>query len=101
VFTTKRKQKAIWSKLLYKYGGATGMKALEVNKFRAFEWSIESHSKKAIKLNPGHIDSRWALIELYIKLPALSEEGKSNTILERIVEISQLMVIYQEDILII
>jgi hypothetical protein len=28
------------------------------------------------KLNPAHIDARWALIELYIKLPALSEEAK-------------------------
>jgi hypothetical protein len=27
--------KTIWSKLLYKYGGALGMKALEVNKFKA------------------------------------------------------------------
>jgi hypothetical protein len=24
----------------------------------------------------AHIDARWALIELYIKLPALSEEAK-------------------------
>jgi hypothetical protein len=35
-FTTKVKtNKTIWSKLLYKYGGALGMKALEVNKFKA------------------------------------------------------------------
>jgi hypothetical protein len=27
--------------------------------------------KKAIKLNPAHIDARWALIELYIKLPGI------------------------------
>jgi hypothetical protein len=33
----------------------------------------------AKKLNPAHIDARWALIELYIKLPALSEEAKRST----------------------
>jgi hypothetical protein len=36
-FTTKKlkQQKTIWSKLFHKYGGALGMKALEVNKFKA------------------------------------------------------------------
>jgi hypothetical protein len=37
---------------------------------------IKSHLKKAIKLNPAHIDARWALIELYIKLPIV---GGSET----------------------
>jgi hypothetical protein len=54
------------------------MKALEVNKFKALGMigEIKESFEKTIKLNPAHIDARWALIELYIKLPALSEEAK-------------------------
>jgi hypothetical protein len=50
-----------------------GMKALEVNKFKALGMigEIKVISKKTIKLNPAHIDARWALIELYIKLPGI------------------------------
>jgi hypothetical protein len=32
---------------------------------------IKESFEKAIKLNPAHIDARWALIELYIKLPGI------------------------------
>ncbi len=57
----------------YKYGGALGMKALQVNKFRALGMidEIKESFEKAIELDSGHIDSRWALIELYIKLPSI------------------------------
>jgi tetratricopeptide (TPR) repeat protein len=57
----------------YKYGGALGMKALEVNKFKALGMigEIRESFEKAIKLNPAHIDARWALIELYITLPVI------------------------------
>lgn len=65
----------------YKYGGATGMRALEVNKFRALGMidEIRESFEKAIKLDPGHIDSRWALVELYMKLPRIvgGSEGKA------------------------
>lgn len=55
----------------YKYGGALAMKALSVNKFRALGMidEIKGSFEKAIELNPRHIGSRWALIELYIQLP--------------------------------
>ncbi|UQD56049.1 lipopolysaccharide assembly protein LapB [Flavobacterium sp. K5-23] len=57
----------------YKFGGALGMKALEVNKFKALAMigDVKESFEKAIILNPKHIESRWALIELYIKLPGI------------------------------
>ncbi|MEZ7497382.1 tetratricopeptide repeat protein [Flavobacterium sp. Arc3] len=65
----------------YKYGGATGMRALEVNKFRALGMidEIKSSFEKALQLDPGHIDARWALVELYIQLPRIvgGSEGKA------------------------
>jgi tetratricopeptide (TPR) repeat protein len=65
----------------YKYGGAIGMRALEVNKFRALGMidEIRESFEKAIKLDPGHIDARWALIEFYMQLPRIigGSEGKA------------------------
>ena len=57
----------------FKYGGALGMKALEVNKFKAFGMidDIRTSFETAIKLNPKHLEARWALIELNLKLPAI------------------------------
>lgn len=57
----------------YKYGGAMGMKALEVNKFSALLLidDIEKSFLKAAELDSKHIDTRWALVELYMKLPAI------------------------------
>ena len=57
----------------YKYGGAMGMKAKESNKFAALLMmdEIKSSFEKAIKLNPKHIEARWALIEVYIQLPSI------------------------------
>jgi len=67
----------------YKYGGALGMKALEVNKFRALGMisDIRSSFEKAIELDPKHIDARWALIELYLKLPAVIGGSESKATL--------------------
>ncbi len=55
----------------FKYGGVLGMKALEVNKFRALGMidEVRGNFEKAITLNPKHIEARWALIELNLKLP--------------------------------
>ncbi|MGY0391795.1 tetratricopeptide repeat protein [Bizionia sp. KMM 8389] len=57
----------------YKYGGAMGMKALEVNKFSALLLidDVEEAFLKAAELNPEHIDARWALVELYMQLPGV------------------------------
>ena len=57
----------------YKYGGVMGMKALEVNKFKAFGMisDIKNAFKTSAKLDPNHIDVRWALVEFYIQLPGI------------------------------
>ncbi|EIA10317.1 secreted TPR-repeat containing protein [Flavobacterium frigoris PS1] len=66
----------------YKYGGAKGMHALEVNKFRALGMidEIKEAFEKAIELDSGHIDSRWALIELYLKLPGIVGGSETKAI---------------------
>ncbi|MBW2962236.1 tetratricopeptide repeat protein [Mesonia aestuariivivens] len=57
----------------FKYGGALGMKALEISKMRATFYisDIKYYLKKAAQLDVKHIKTRWALVELYIKLPSL------------------------------
>ncbi|MEO6346409.1 MAG: hypothetical protein ABIO60_00735 [Aquaticitalea sp.] len=57
----------------YKYGGAMGMKALKVNKFKALGMigDIKDEFHKAAELDPKHIDVRWALVELYMQLPGI------------------------------
>lgn len=57
----------------YKYGGVMGMKALEVNKLKALGMigDIKNAFKTAAKLDPNHIDVRWALVEFYIQLPGI------------------------------
>lgn len=57
----------------YKFGGAMGMKALEVNKVSAFMLigDIEDAFLKAAELDSKHIDTRWALVELYMQLPGI------------------------------
>lgn len=57
----------------FKYGGVLGMKALEVNKFKALGMidEVRTNFEKAIELNPKHIEARWALIELYLQLPGI------------------------------
>lgn len=57
----------------YKYGGALGMKAKSVNKFKALGMidEVEESFLTAAKLDPKHIDARWALVILYIELPGI------------------------------
>lgn len=57
----------------YKYGGALGMKAKESNKFKALGMidEVEDCFLTAAKLDTKHIESRWALVMLYIELPAI------------------------------
>ena len=53
----------------YKYGGALGMKAKSVNKFKAIGMidEIKSSFEKAVALDPKHKESRWALLMLYLE----------------------------------
>lgn len=57
----------------YKYGGALGMKAKESDKFKALGMidEVEESFLTAAKLDVKHIESRWALVMLYIELPAM------------------------------
>ena len=57
----------------YKYGGALGMKALSVSKFRALGMigDIKGAFLKAAELDPNHVDVRWALVEFYMQLPGI------------------------------
>jgi tetratricopeptide (TPR) repeat protein len=66
----------------YKYGGALGMKATKVNKFKALGMigEVRSSFEKAIILNPKHIEARWALIELNLQLPGIVGGSQSEAI---------------------
>lgn len=66
----------------FKYGGAMGMKALSVNKFKALSLigDVKSSFLKAAELDPKHIEVRWALVELYMKLPLVIGGSKSKAL---------------------
>lgn len=66
----------------YKYGGALGMKATQVNKFKALGMigEVRESFEKAIVLNPKHIDARWALVLLYIQLPGIVGGSESKAL---------------------
>lgn len=57
----------------YKYGGALGMKAKESNKFKALGMidEVEESFLTAARLDTKHIETRWALVMLYIELPGI------------------------------
>ncbi|MFD2907319.1 tetratricopeptide repeat protein [Flavobacterium ardleyense] len=66
----------------YKYGGALGMKAKESNKFKALGMidEVEESFLTAAKLDETHLETRWALVMLYVELPAIigGSEKKSQ-----------------------
>lgn len=66
----------------YKYGGALGMKALE-NKLKAISFigDVKNAFLKAAQLDPNHIDTRWALVELYMQLPSIIGGSKKKALL--------------------
>jgi tetratricopeptide (TPR) repeat protein len=76
----------------YKYGGCLGMKAKDSNKFKALGMisDIKANFEKAIKLNPNHIEARWALIELYLQLPGIvgGSERKAEKYAAELLKIS-------------
>ena len=77
----------------YKYGGAMGMKAKSINKFKAVGMidDIESAFFKAAVLDKKHIESRWALVILYIELPGIigGSEKKSLKYADELLAISK------------
>lgn len=66
----------------YKYGGVLGMKALSVNKLKALTIidDVKEAFLKAAELDENHIDTRWALVELYMQLPGIIGGSKSKSI---------------------
>lgn len=66
----------------YKYGGALGMKALSVSKLKALGLigDIKSAFLSAAELDPKHIDTRWALVELYMQLPVIIGGSKKKAL---------------------
>nr|WP_321237441.1 hypothetical protein [uncultured Psychroserpens sp.] len=65
----------------YKHGGALGMKALSVSKLKALGiiGDVKDAFLKAAELDPKHIDTRWALVELYMQLPGIIGGSKSKS----------------------
>lgn len=57
----------------FKCGGAMGMKALEISRIRALTYigDIKEYFETAARLDPNHIETRWALVEFYIQLPGI------------------------------
>lgn len=76
----------------YKFGGCLGMKAKNSNKFKALGMidDIKANFENAIKLNPKHIEARWALIELYLQLPGIvgGSERKAQRYASELLKIS-------------
>jgi len=66
----------------YKYGGALGMKALTISKIRALGiiGDVKNAFLKAADLDPNHIDTRWALVELYMQLPGIIGGSKNTSL---------------------
>jgi len=66
----------------YKYGGALGMKALSISKIKALGiiGDVKDAFLKAAELDPNHIDTRWALVELYMQLPGIIGGSKSKSL---------------------
>ncbi|MDX6190194.1 tetratricopeptide repeat protein [Flavobacterium sp. Fl-318] len=78
----------------FKYGGALGMRASEVNKFKALGMATEVREsfEKAIELNPKHLQARWGLIEYYLHLPGIFG-GSETKAISYSVELMQLSVV--------
>ena len=77
----------------YKYGGALAMKAQSVSKVKALNYVFDAKNAflKAAELDSHHIDTRWALVELYMQLPGIlgGSFKKSLTYAEELEKISK------------
>jgi tetratricopeptide (TPR) repeat protein len=77
----------------FKYGGAMGMKAKSVNKFKAVGMieDIETAFLKAASLDKNHVETRWALVMLYIELPGIvgGSEKKATKYADELLAISK------------
>ena len=78
----------------FKLGGALGMKAMEISKFQAAFLipDIKEHLEKAVTIDPGHIESRRALAQLYLELPSVLGGGLDKSLVhaKKLEELSKL-----------
>lgn len=76
----------------FKYGGVLGMKALSISKIRAalYIGDLKQAFETAADLDPKHIEARWALVELYMQLPAIigGSEQTSTKYANQLLQIS-------------
>ncbi len=76
----------------YKYGGALGMKAKNSNKFKALSLvkEVETSFLTAAKLDSKQIETRWALVMLYLELPGIvgGSESKAKKYSDELLKIS-------------
>lgn len=76
----------------FKYGGAMGMKAISISRIRAITYigDIKRELEQAAKLDPKHVETRWALVEFYIQLPGIfgGSENKATDYAKELGEIS-------------
>lgn len=65
----------------FRYGGALGLVAKSSNPFKAASLigDVKFHLKKAAELDPKHINSRWALLQMYLELPAIIGGSESTS----------------------
>ena len=77
----------------FKYGVAMGKKSKSVNKFKALGMidEIETAFLKAATLDKKHIETRWALVMLYIELPGIvgGSEKKATKYADELLAISK------------
>lgn len=77
----------------FRYGGSLGMKAQKSSKVKAFMLldDIEGAFIKATKLDPKHVNSRWALVVLYVELPGIvgGSENKAQKYANQLMGISK------------
>ena len=66
----------------FKYGGAIGFKALNIGKINAFFLvdDIRDNFLEAARLDPNHLEVRWALVEFYVHLPSIIGGGTKKAL---------------------
>ena len=92
-YKTLREQFPKTANYWYKYGGALGLKAKSVSKFKAYGMidEVENAFLMASKLDVKHVESRWALVIFYIELPGIvgGSEKKATRYANELMTISK------------
>ena len=77
----------------FKYGGAFGLKALNIGRINAFFLidDVRDNFLKAAEMDSRHLESRWGLVEFYVQLPAIIGGGltKASKYAEELFTISK------------